>query len=445
MSTDLDCLQEYFEERRPDGFYPRLFVQLKELPKETFLATTTFNEDFYQQVVAWSKNQVYKVPGGEEFRATLLGMIAHEKHGTAITALGTHSLIGQDGTVVPLTDTSRCKVRLALCAPTHAPKPITIMFENQIATLNAIRDFDEAKEKVKGGMRPIAYEATKCSSDQPEGSEHNLILVNMGVKYTDDQVPERAQSSSPRKTKDRQDVPDLLNDASDSTAERSDVEPTASTSSNQLAAADDDDAYVGKRYPPELQVDYGGPCCQLKHNKLIQHNVRDIDGNLIPPWKYHVDLRPGTIVLIEATIHCYNMTQGKRDRKYYQINAHNTQVLLPSKFPVEVPVRPEAAAAGCAGQQTLPDLLAKNPATPKSRKTVADFTRIASALSKPSIIAGTSGQGSSVGSKMEGGEDVGSLGFKGKGKATIRIPVGDSKRPRKKARVEVSEDGMDVV
>lgn len=86
---------------------------------------------------------------------------------------------------------------------------------------------------------------------------------------------------------------------------------TIASSSSQLR--------VGNLYDPALQVDYTGPpCYELKENKLVQFDVRDIAGNLIPPWRNYIELRPGTLVLVEATLHCYIMAASgsyRRDRK----------------------------------------------------------------------------------------------------------------------------------
>ena len=68
---------------------------------------------------------------------------------------------------------------------------------------------------------------------------------------------------------------------------------------------------VGKFYEPSLLPDYKADSFQLKHDKLIQYDVRDIHGNLIPAWKLEHELRPGTVVCVTAVLHIYNM---KNDR-----------------------------------------------------------------------------------------------------------------------------------
>lgn len=77
-----------------------------------------------------------------------------------------------------------------------------------------------------------------------------------------------------------------------------------------------DEIYVGARYDPHILYDFRGAGFRLVHNKLVQHDVRDIDDNLIPPWKAYEELRTGTVVLMEATIHCFRFNvNGRRERK----------------------------------------------------------------------------------------------------------------------------------
>lgn len=77
-----------------------------------------------------------------------------------------------------------------------------------------------------------------------------------------------------------------------------------------------DEIYVGAHYDPRVLYDFRGAGFKLMHNKLVQHDVRDVDDNLIPPWKAYEELRTGTVVLIEASIHCFRFNvNGRRERK----------------------------------------------------------------------------------------------------------------------------------
>ena len=64
---------------------------------------------------------------------------------------------------------------------------------------------------------------------------------------------------------------------------------------------------VGAYYEPSLLPDYSTEKFALVKNKLVQHNFMDIDDHLIPAWDLEEGLHPGTVVLILATLHIYNI------------------------------------------------------------------------------------------------------------------------------------------
>lgn len=68
---------------------------------------------------------------------------------------------------------------------------------------------------------------------------------------------------------------------------------------------------IGKFYEPSLLPDFSEDKLQLVHDKLMQYDVRDIDGELIPTWLIERELKPGTVVLVSAVLHIYNI---KNDR-----------------------------------------------------------------------------------------------------------------------------------
>lgn len=72
------------------------------------------------------------------------------------------------------------------------------------------------------------------------------------------------------------------------------------------------DIKLGAFYNPRLLPDYGGPFFAHVKSKLIQLDVRDgtPTGNnaLIPPWKFYDWLKPGTLVMVQASLHIFLMT-----------------------------------------------------------------------------------------------------------------------------------------
>jgi len=55
------------------------------------------------------------------------------------------------------------------------------------------------------------------------------------------------------------------------------------------------DLGIPKRYMKNLRH---------KNVRLVQRNVRDMSGVLIPPWKAYDELRPGMLVLMKVTFYC---------------------------------------------------------------------------------------------------------------------------------------------
>ena len=69
---------------------------------------------------------------------------------------------------------------------------------------------------------------------------------------------------------------------------------------------------VGKFYEPSLLPDYSPEKFHLVRDKLIQYDIRDINEDLIPAWQIETALRPGTVVLVSATLHIYNIKDDKK-------------------------------------------------------------------------------------------------------------------------------------
>lgn len=75
-----------------------------------------------------------------------------------------------------------------------------------------------------------------------------------------------------------------------------------------------DEIHLGAKYDPNLLPDHQGPYFKHVNAKLIQLDIRDIDSNLIPPWDTYDVLRPGTVVLINITLHCWVIKDKGTDR-----------------------------------------------------------------------------------------------------------------------------------
>ncbi|KAG6871301.1 hypothetical protein C0995_006239 [Termitomyces sp. Mi166 len=68
-------------------------------------------------------------------------------------------------------------------------------------------------------------------------------------------------------------------------------------------------------YDPYLNANFGGAYFNLVHNKLVQLEVYNVEHKLIAPWTFYNALKPGTLVLICASLHCYIMKERLDIRK----------------------------------------------------------------------------------------------------------------------------------
>jgi hypothetical protein len=150
----------------------------------------------------------------------------------------------------------------------------------------------------------------------------------------------------------------------------------------------------------------------------VQLDVRDVNNNLIPPWKFYDALKPGTLVLALVSLHCFAMTDdGGKERKerkvfppcsfrvfltitqIYQMNAHSIRVLSESDEPVEERTRPIPPNAPGRAIANLP-----------ARALTASFANFAvpsvtAAHASPSSTSTASGD--TVFDEMAGTEDAG--------------------------------------
>jgi hypothetical protein len=72
-------------------------------------------------------------------------------------------------------------------------------------------------------------------------------------------------------------------------------------------------AHVGKLYDPTVMLDYGGLFFKHQVSKVIQLDIKDTSGELVPPGKTFEALRPGTLILANCSLHCFIMKESRID------------------------------------------------------------------------------------------------------------------------------------
>ncbi|KAJ7633385.1 hypothetical protein DFH06DRAFT_991055 [Mycena polygramma] len=312
-----------YGDRNESGLYDAVATQIEAMAKDA-LANVDYPDDFTRRVEEWSKNHRYLDREGNELHTAIVGEILGPAMGTIIRANGNYFAREGDD-FKPIDDKAKVKDSIAIGIPTQCTTKLRNTFLNQVIALGQVTDAT-ADEDLRLGRTPIIKNWTKPGK---EGSEnHDVISVSMLPKYA---VPTAAGAPKAKRTAKRK-----LDEVDD------DSGPSA-----KAAEAGDEpaDIKLGAHYEPSLLPDYGGSYFNHNKAKLVQQDVRDIKNNLIPPWKLYDALRPGTLILILVSLHCFSMnddTTKEIKRRVYQLNAHSIRVLSESDEPVEERTKPIA-------------------------------------------------------------------------------------------------------
>ena len=78
-----------------------------------------------------------------------------------------------------------------------------------------------------------------------------------------------------------------------------------------ILATSGTDIILGGLYDPALQSDYGSNIFAHDKARLKAHPFYDKYNRLLKPWSLPVSLRVGTLIIFEATFHCYNYAKHK--------------------------------------------------------------------------------------------------------------------------------------
>ncbi|KAJ7715806.1 hypothetical protein B0H16DRAFT_1804808 [Mycena metata] len=311
--------------RKESGLYDSIADQLLAMGPKA-LANLDYPTTIKRQIEEWSKNHRYVDLQGKDLRVAVVGEILGPAAGTVVRAHGNYYT--RDGEKFkPIDDKSKIKDVIALGIPTSASTKMYNTFLNQIIVGSQITS-ENAREDARAGKSPIIKNWSKPIS---EGSEnHQILFINTLPKYG-----VRPPNS----------LRDLIPSAAGAPNARCIVKRRLDVAGEDVAAkivADDGvkefpgsaEIKLGAHYEPSLLCDYGGSYFNHVKAKLVQLDIRDINKELIPPWKIYQELKPGTLVLALCSLHCFNMpdTFGKeaRERKIYQLNAHSIRVLAKS-------------------------------------------------------------------------------------------------------------------
>ncbi|KAG6876463.1 hypothetical protein C0992_012883 [Termitomyces sp. T32_za158] len=298
------------QEHVASGLYELLATEMLAMEKSA-LAMTEYGTDFVRVTERWSGNHSYKDTDGAEWRTNIIGEIASAAAGSVVSAKGNH-YAGKLGEFKQLDDSSKVKDILVVKVPTEAPDLFGGIFYNQIGSLNAVRESDEKEEIMRDQKVTMRDWVRNASGDENSVKDH--IVIHMLPKYGNPNKGQTNKCLTKRTLSDFSSEEDLSG-------------PTASVVEAPLNTPV---VTEGAFYDPRLNVDFGGPYFNLVQNKLLQLDVVDSTNALVAPWNFYDALKPGTLVLICASLHCFVMREGPGVRKMYQINAHRVRILADS-------------------------------------------------------------------------------------------------------------------
>ncbi|KAG6874261.1 hypothetical protein C0992_007913, partial [Termitomyces sp. T32_za158] len=176
MSISSELAQE-----RSDGLYQSVEDNLICMGS-LFLGGSKFGIDFVRHVEQWSGNYSYKDSKGGDFKINIIGEIAPTNAGTIIAAKGNH-YVGRPGDPKAkiLGDDAKVKDVLSITVPTGCPRCLSTLFNNQLATLNAIRAADEKDKPQEDGTVYVRGWVRNAAGDDISKKDH--IVVHMLPKY----------------------------------------------------------------------------------------------------------------------------------------------------------------------------------------------------------------------------------------------------------------------
>ncbi|KJA28678.1 hypothetical protein HYPSUDRAFT_196866 [Hypholoma sublateritium FD-334 SS-4] len=238
-------------------------------------------------------------------------------HDSKLGAIGNHFTGRVGESVTPIRDGGKTHDTLKLGIPSNPTEELQILYDNQFVPLNHVYlddcDFDKDR-----GVIAMSHE---CSEAVPApenlGDTLNRFRVGLEKKFGPVKAEKRAVAV-PVNQRFMQKRP-LAHVSSPS--QRESFVPQAPPSVAPVG--------IGGFYEPSLMPDYQSRYFALVHDKLIQHDVRDIDGNLIPAYDNLDSLAPGTVVAIMSSLYTFNIPMGPSSyKRIYCLRAHSVQVLL---------------------------------------------------------------------------------------------------------------------
>ena len=130
-------------------------------------------------------------------------------------------------------------------------------------------------------------------------------------------LPSKGSTESPKKNNTNKFIRKKGTTASDNLSS-SGTAPSVSSSATSVSSGVAQSSHLPSldtTYAPEIQSDYGGNIFQHQHARLRQLPVYDTEGKLVPTHEMWKELRPGTLVTLNADLVCWIYNDDDKRRK----------------------------------------------------------------------------------------------------------------------------------
>ncbi|KAF7783422.1 hypothetical protein Agabi119p4_1446 [Agaricus bisporus var. burnettii] len=251
-----------------------------------------------------------------------MGEITSSGFGTSTTAIGNFRPSGYNPVIK---DGTSVKDIFCLQSVTDSPPSLSAAFETQLGTVTEI--IAGESELVADGFQELYEPMTACI----HGTTLDTMKFTSGLKYS---IPRRSTQST---AVDKPSPPKKIKLSS--VAEQSEITNKPSSSNNVLTndnrIKSDQSSLkivnVGEYYDPKVLDDYKGDLFQHDKSQLVQQPYYDEEDKLIPPWDVQSKLRKGTVVFIDAYLHCWLIPKDTVTcKKVYQLSIEKLRVVSPS-------------------------------------------------------------------------------------------------------------------
>ncbi|KAI0077940.1 hypothetical protein K474DRAFT_1706963 [Panus rudis PR-1116 ss-1] len=366
-SQDLDAILAPFASIRPSPEQLKLGKPWRVPNSEVLLADMDRN-DFCRRISegegSWSPGGHYQYTDpltGNEAEFIVIGEVGSVQDGTDFSSRGNKKVLSANNPAI--TDNTVVKNTIALRCPAYAApnSDFAMLTSDQITTIDDVQTRDEKEPDPL--HRVIVYKyRTSCIRISPRRlqqhielgdysvqPEPDILLLTLPPKYA---KPPRGAVPAPPAHSWHPPPQDKHSPLKKKRVALHMSAPTTKTETSDAMTVDDEgpipaphteSVTLHSLHDPCLHFGVvGDPAIKLQHARLVTLDIKDVDGNYVPPWRYHHYLRPGTLIIARATLTCWIYRDKSQPyesyKQTYQVIPQSIRILKQSDGPIEDPV-----------------------------------------------------------------------------------------------------------